>query len=128
MQYLTAEQVLFIHARLIAETGGQHGVRDLDLLLSALGRVNASFDEQDLYPDVFSKAAALMDSLTRNHPFLDGNKRTGVTAAAMFLLRNGFRLTAGSESLVEMSMRVALSQTGVPELVAWLEENSEPIP
>ena len=127
MEYLSAEQVLFIHARLITETGGQHGVRDLDLLLSALGRIQASFDKKDLYPAVFSKAAALMDSLIRNHPFLDGNKRTGVTAAALFLLRNGFRLIVDSDSLVEMTMRVANSQTEVAELAAWLERNSEPL-
>ena len=86
MEYLTAEQVLFIHARLIEETGGSHGVRDLDMLLSALGRAQASFDEQDLYPDLFSKTAALMDSLIRNHPFVDDNKRTGVTAAGLFCI------------------------------------------
>ena len=128
MEYLTAEQVLFIHARLIAETGGQHGVRDLDMLLSALGRVQASFDEKDLYPEVFSKAAALMDSLIRNHPFLDGNKRTGVTAAGIFLLRNGFRLIVNSDDLVEMTLRVARSQTEVDELASWLERYCEPFP
>jgi death on curing protein len=71
--YLTAEQVLFIHARLISETGGEHSVRDLGLLLSALACPQATFDEQDLYPDLFSKAAALMESLIGNHGFLDGN-------------------------------------------------------
>jgi prophage maintenance system killer protein len=61
--YLTAEQVLFIHARLIAETGGAHGVRDLGLLLSAVARPKATFDERELYPDLFSKTAALFESL-----------------------------------------------------------------
>jgi death on curing protein len=55
------------------------------MLLSALGRPQATFDEKELYPDLFSKAAALMDSLVRNHPFVDGNKRTAITAAALFL-------------------------------------------
>ena len=128
MKYLTAEQVLFIHARLIEETGGSHGVRDLDMLMSALGRARASFNEQDLNPDLFSKAAALMDSLIRNHPFVDGNKRTGVTAAGLFLYRNGYRLTADSNNLVEMTMLVAKSQTSVDELAIWLENNSQPIP
>lgn len=127
MKYLTAEQVLFIHARLITETGGRHGVRDLNMLLSALGRARASFNGQDLYPGLFSKAAALMDSLIRNHPFLDGNKRTGVTAAGLMLLRNGYRLTADSENLVEMTIRVASSQCQVDELTAWLKRNSEPL-
>lgn len=127
MKYLTAEQVLFIHARLIEETGGSHGVRDLNMLLSAIGRVQARFNEQDLSPGLFSKAAALMDSLIRNHPFVDGNKRTGVTAAGLFLRRNGYRLAADSDNLVEMAMRIAESQTSVDELAIWLENNSQPI-
>ena len=128
MKYLTAEQVLFIHARLIEETGGSHGVRDLNMMMSALGRVQASFDNQDLYPGLFSKAAALMDSLIRNHPFVDGNKRTGVTAAGLFLHRNGYRLVADSNNLVEMTMRIAESQTSLDELAIWFENNSQPIP
>lgn len=66
MNYLTAEQVLFLHGRLIAETGGSHGVRDLNMLLSAIGRPQASYDQRDLYPDITTKAAALKDSLIRN--------------------------------------------------------------
>jgi len=128
MKYLTAEQVLFIHARLIEETGGSHGVRDLKMMKYALGRVQARFNEQDLSPDLFSKAAALIDSLIRNHPFVDGNKRTGVTAAGLFLHRNGYRLVADRNDLVEMTMRIAESQTSLDELAIWLENNSQPIP
>ena len=78
IRYLLPEQVLFIQSRLIQSTGGTHGVRDLSMLLSALGRPQATFDGNDLYGDVFSKAAALMDSLIRDHPFVDGNKRTAI--------------------------------------------------
>ena len=83
MIYLTPEQVLFIHSRLVAETGGSHGVRDLGLLESAVARPRATFDGKELYPDLFTKTAVLMDSLINNHPFLDGNKRTGITAAGL---------------------------------------------
>jgi death-on-curing protein len=62
MDFLSAEQILFIHARLIEETGGSHGVRDLNLLLSPIGRPQSNFGGQDLYPDLFSKAAAWMES------------------------------------------------------------------
>jgi len=58
IRYLTPEQALFIHSRLISETGGGHGIRDIKMLLSALGRSQASFEREDLYPDHFSKAAA----------------------------------------------------------------------
>lgn len=78
-RYLTVPQILFIHARLIDETGGAHGLRDLGALEAASARPQATFAEQELYPDFFSKAAALLDSLINNHPFVDGNKRTGIT-------------------------------------------------
>jgi death-on-curing protein len=127
MNYLSAEQILFIHARLIEETGGSHGVRDLGMLLSAIGRPQASFDDQDLYLDLFSKAAALMESLIRNHPFVDGNKRTGVTAAGLFLHRNGYRLTAANADLVAITMKIAQSQSNLEELTIWFRDNSQPI-
>ena len=60
MKYLTAEQILFIHARVVAETGGSHGVHDLGLLESAVARPQATFEGKDLYPDLFHKAAALL--------------------------------------------------------------------
>jgi death-on-curing protein len=127
MNFLSAEQILFIHARLVEETGGSHGVRDLHMLMSAIGRPMASFDNQDLYPDLFSKVAALMESLIRNHPFVDGNKRTGATAAGLFLGRNGYRLTARNSDLVSITMRIAQSQNSVAELANWLRENSIPV-
>lgn len=127
MKYLSAEQLLFIHARLIEETGGSHGVRDLGMLLSAAGRPQASFDGQDLYSDLFSKAAALMESLIRNHPFVDGNKRTGVTAAGLFLRRNGYRLTANNTDLVSITMEIDQSQSDVEELAIWFRDNSQPL-
>jgi death-on-curing protein len=124
MNFLTPEQVLFLHARLIEETGGSHGVRDLGLLLSALGRLQASFDNQDLYPDIFSKAAALMDSLIRNHPFVDGNKRTGISAASLFLRRNGYRLTASNAELEALTLAVTQSQKTIQQIADWFRSHS----
>ena len=128
MEYLLAEQLLFIHARMIEETGGSHGVRDLGMLLSAIGRSQASFEDQDLHLDLFSKAAALMESLIINDPFVDGNKRSGATAAGLFLRRNGYYLTASNADLVNIAMRIARSQTSLDELSSWLEKNSQPLP
>lgn len=127
MIYLTPEQVLFIHARLIAETGGSHGVRDSGLLQSAVARPQATFDGQELYPDVFSKAAALMDSLVNNHPFVDGNKRTGVTAAGLFLRMNGWRLVCTSKRLETITIRLATGNVKVDKLALWLKQNSKAI-
>jgi death-on-curing protein len=124
MIYLTPEQVLFIHSRLVTETGGSHGVRDLGLLESAVARPRATFDGKELYPDLFTKTAVLMDSLINNHPFLDGNKRTGITAAGLFLLINRWALTASPENLETITLRVASEGVEVTILTGWLRKNS----
>ncbi len=121
-QYLTPEQVLFLHSRLIAETGGGHGVRDLGMLLSALGRPQATFEEKDLYPDLFSKTAALMDSLVRNHPFVDGNKRTAITASALFLIMNGYRLVVENDEMVRFTLACAQSERSLNENANWFKQ------
>ena len=124
MNYLTAEQVLFIHARIIAETGGAHGVRDLGLLQSAVARPRVTFDNSDLYPDVFSKSGALLDSLINNHPFVDGNKRTGIASAVLFLNINGLRCTASNQEMEDFVMRVATHHSETDELSLWFKAHS----
>jgi death-on-curing protein len=124
MRYLTVEQVLFLHARLIEETGGSHGIRDIGLLESAVARPQAAFEGEELYPDLFSKAAALLHSLIRNHPFIDGNKRAGITAAALFLRANGFVLDADNPELKTFALRVARRNIGVPEVARWLRKHT----
>lgn len=125
MNYLTAEQVLFIHARLTAETGGAPGVRDIGLLLSAVARPQATFDGQDLYADVFSKAGALLESLIGNHAFVDGNKRTAITAAGLFLRINGYHLTASNAELAAFTFQCAQGFVDLEHLSAWLKDYSE---
>ncbi len=122
--YLTPEQVLFLHSRLMTETGGAQGVRDLGMLLSAVGRPQASFEDRDLYPDLFTKAAALMDSLVRNHPFIDGNKRTAIAAAGIFLRLNGFRLVVENVEMVRFTLACAQSQLLLVEIVDWFRKHS----
>jgi death-on-curing protein len=127
MNYLTPEQVLFLHARLIEETGGSHGLHDLGLLEPAAARPQAAYGGQDLVPDLCSKAAALMDSLVHNHPFVDGNKRTGITAAALFLVRNGYRLTTTNLELEAFTRRVAEARPDIAEIADWLQAHSVPL-
>lgn len=124
-RYLTAEQVLFIHARLIDETGGEHGLRDLGVLQAAAARPRATFDGKELYPDLFQKAAALMQSLVNGHPFLDGNKRTGITAAAIFLQINGVKLNSDDQTIVKFTMEVAQSQHDINAIAAWLHHETD---
>jgi death-on-curing protein len=122
--YLTAEQVLFVHYRLLSETGGEHGLRDLGLLESAIARPQVTFEGYELYPDIFEKASALMESLINNHPFLDGNKRTGIACAVLFLKQNGISFSAKNAELEKFTLRVASSNVGRSEIAKWLKKHS----
>jgi len=119
VKYLSPEQVLFIHSRLIDETGGSHGLRDAGLLASAVARPQATFEGKDLYPDIFRKAAALMESLIKSHPFVDGNKRTAVTSAGIFLQMNGFSLEVPQKELVRFAVAYAAKNLSFDEAVVW---------
>jgi death-on-curing protein len=125
MRYLTPEQVLFIHSRLIDETGGEHGIRDLGLLQSAISRLQAVFEGNELYPDIHQKAAALLESLINNHPFVDGNKRTGIASAAMFLQPNSYFLTASNQELEPFVLSIASGEQTYDSIVEWLKTHSE---
>ncbi len=122
-RHLSPQQVLFIHARLTDETGGDHLLRDVGLLASAVARPRAAFGGEELYADLFAQAAALMQSLLLNHPFLDGNKRTGITAAALLLLRNGYQLTADNDELERFTFAVVNGQHSLEEVAAWFRSN-----
>lgn len=126
MKYLNAQQVLFIQSRVIAETGGQAGVRDLSLLESAVARPQATFSGVELYPVLFEKAAALLDSLVNNHPFVDGNKRTGIVATGLFLRSNGYRVHTSQSAIEQFTLQVATTHPPIETLAAWLKANTVP--
>ncbi|ODS31537.1 MAG: prophage maintenance system killer protein [Candidatus Scalindua rubra] len=125
MNVLTPEQVLFIHYRLIEETGGSHGIRDVGLLQSAVARPATTFDKNYLYPDLFSKAASLMHSIIKNHPFVDGNKRTAISAASIFLIRNGFQITASNKELERFTIKAASEKVELQEITKWFKKHSK---
>ncbi len=90
MRYLTLNEVLTLHDRLIAQTGGSFGVRDIGRLESSLAQPRMTFDGVELYPTLVEKAATLGFSIIQNHPFLDGNKRTGHAAMEIFFVPQRF--------------------------------------
>jgi death-on-curing protein len=122
---LTINEVILVHARLVQRTGGSQGIRDMERLGSAVARPQATFEGADLYPDLWLKAAALMHSLACNRPFVDGNKRTALTAAEMFLELNGHRLVASNPQAIEFTRCVVAGRTDVAEMAAWLRAHSE---
>ncbi len=124
MIYLSAEQVLFLHDRLIEETGGEHGVRDLGGLESALARPHAAFGDTEFYPGLMEKAAVLMDGLTRNHPFIDGNKRISISTAVLFLQVNGYRLSATNPALEQFAIYVTTIKPGIDMIADWFRNKT----
>lgn len=118
--YLTIADVLAMHEDQIKRYGGAEGVRDPGQLEAALFRPQTGY-----YPDVIAEAAALWESLSQNHPFVDGNKRTAFAATYTFLAINGFEITADAESLWEFLSN--LYETGTfkfERLEQWLRENT----
>jgi len=124
IQYLSVEQVLTAHAELVKRYGGKQGVRDRGLLESAVFRPQASAFGQEAYPTLFEKCAVLGYSLIQNHPFLDGNKRTGFAAMHLMLLINGYDLTSTATEEVEMTENVASGKMHESEIALWLREHS----
>lgn len=124
INYLSIEQVLAIHDQMVKRFGGSFGIRDLGLIDSAVARPQASFGGQDLYTNIFDKAAALLQSLLKNHPFVDGNKRTALTSAGLFLKINGWELVNAHKAEVEFAIKVDNSNLSLEQISKWLKEHS----
>lgn len=127
MEYLSVAEIILLHARLIQQTGGSRGIRDVGLLESAVARPQATFERQDLYPDLWTKAAALMESLVQNHPLVDGNKRASLVATGLFLARNGHTLTADNAQVLAFTLRVATGEPDQAAMARWLQDHSAPV-
>jgi death-on-curing protein len=121
--WLREDVILAIHDEQVAEHGGLAGLRDITLVQSALARPRNLAAYGD--PDVAALAAAYAYGLARNHGFLDGNKRTAFVAALVFLLANGWNLTASDFESVEIMLSVAAGKLEEGDLAAWIRRNVE---
>ena len=108
--FLQVSDVLMLQSGQIDLYGGEHGVRGLGLLDSAIAQPQASFGGQFLHVDLFEMAAAYLLHIVQNHPFLDGNKRAGAVAALVFLEMNGAEVDAARGSIHDLTMSVATGQ------------------
>jgi death-on-curing protein len=113
-----------IHKILIDTFGGAHGIRDISALESALKRPFQTFDNKELYPTAIDKAAALAESILNNHPFIDGNKRTGYVLMRFFLLQNGRDINATQQDKYDFVIGIASGKIRFEEIVTWLERHS----
>ncbi|MBI2338168.1 type II toxin-antitoxin system death-on-curing family toxin [Candidatus Daviesbacteria bacterium] len=106
---------------MVKRFGGSHGIRDIGLVESAVARPQATFGGKFLYISIFDKAAALLQSLLKNHPFVDGNKRTALTSAGLFLRKNGYRLINSHQKEVEFAIRVDNGNLTIDQISKWLK-------
>lgn len=120
MIFLSREEVLRVHGMLLDLYGGARGLRDEGLLASALAQPQASFDGQHLHADVFEMATAYVFHLSRNHPFVDGNKRIALAAMLVFLELNGRPLIVEREELYAAMMALAEGRLSKSALASWL--------
>ena len=119
------EDVIKIHKLLIDQFGGSHGVRDENSLNSAINRPFATFDQQELYPEPVDKAAAILESIVTNHPFIDGNKRTGYVLARLLLLKSGLDIKATQDDKYEMVIAVSKGDWKFEQIRDWITERCE---
>ena len=126
MNYLYPKQILFLHEKVIEISGGSPEIRDQGLLESAVFRPQATFGGQDLYPDLFAKATALGYSIIKNHPFVDGNKRTGFEALRLMLRINGFNLKASDNEKFQFVMNVAEGKNTEHQMLTWVKGHTKP--
>jgi death on curing protein len=122
--YLTSDNVQMLNERF----AGPDMLRDFGLLESAVMRPQSSAFGEDAFPSLHEKAAALLHGLARNHPFIDGNKRTAWAATSVFYQINGYNLGVDDGAVVALMVDVAEGQLDVPHIAAVLKDWAQPLP
>ncbi|MBL7183173.1 MAG: type II toxin-antitoxin system death-on-curing family toxin [Anaerolineae bacterium] len=125
MRHLTIDEIFAIHDRAIREYGGSPELLDLGRLEATLAVPRQTMFGEELYPDIFSKAAILFYLLIKNHPFVDGNKRTAFLALMRFLNINGYSLNATNDELYQFTIDVASSVSTKEEVEMWIRDKTE---
>jgi death on curing protein len=120
MRYLTLNELLQLHRRLVEQSGGSTSIHSVEALESALAQPRMTFSGEDLYPTIAEKAAALGSSLIMNHPFVDGNKRTGHAAMEVFLLLNGYEIDASVDEQEQVVLQLAAGELDRKAFTAWV--------
>lgn len=125
MIWITADDVIQIHSRVIQRSGGMDGLRDRASLEAAISAPMQSFGGQDLYPTTVEKIARLGYGLASNHAFVDGNKRIGAMMTQLLLKWNGFQMSLRSGELADMFIAIADGSAKESDLLAWIQTHLE---
>lgn len=121
MCYLTLNEVLELHSRLIQTSGGMNGIRDVGGIESAIAQPRMTFGGEELYPTIVEKTVALGYSIVKNHPFVDGNKRTGHAAMEVFLVLNGYEISAKLGEQEKIILQVTSGEMSREDLESWIQ-------
>jgi death on curing protein len=127
LEYLTDENILFIHSILINETGGSHGVRDSGAISALVNLPRQKAFGKELYPTIFLKAAVYIRNIIISHPFIDGNKRTAMTSAAVFMDDNGCKILAIKGEIEAYALKIISDRETLEDIAEWLKKNSRKI-
>jgi len=128
VRFVTIDEALAIHDRMLAVGGGRSGIHDFFLLHSAIERPKAQFGGKYLYLSLWQAAAALLQSLVKNHPFVDGNKRTAYFSAVRCLRKNGYLLEPRTEGeIVRFMVKVDTANMTLKQIASWLKKSSRKI-
>jgi len=125
MNYISIDEVYAIHLRMIAVGGGRGNIHDFILLHSAIERSKVTFGGKELYPTIWNKAAALIHSLVKNHPFDDGNKRTAYYSTKRFLFINGWQLVAKKEDVIRFMVSLDVKNFSLLTIERWVHVHSK---
>jgi len=124
MSIITTNRAVEVHDTIIKETGGANGVLSISLLEACVDRLEIYIFHYDPYPDIFQKAAALMHCIILLHPFVDGNKRSGIVLAGIFLENNGYSLQYSVSEAVNFTVQIAMGKCEINEITEWLLNHS----
>lgn len=123
MIFLTVDEIIQLHTKLIARTGGSDGLRDFGLFESSVFSAQNSFDDTEIYPTTEEKAARLMYALVSNHAFVDGNKRIGAFVMLMTLKLNDIDIQYSQSELIELGLSVASGIAKYDDILAWIRNH-----
>lgn len=125
LKYLSEAELIAINHEMIVKYGGLHGVRDLNFLRLAVARPQMSAGLKDAYPTIYLKAAAMFHSIINNHPFLDGNKRTSLFSAVLFLEYNGYSVKFTKEEAIQFTLRAHNYDWRVEQIEDWIKKQTK---
>jgi death on curing protein len=124
LKYLSEEDILLIHTRVIDRVGGLHGIRDRNAVKSVTVQPRQAVFGKELYSTIFLKAAVYVRNIIAHHPFLDGNKRTGVTTASVFLSENDHAIVAKEGEFYSLALHIAEDKWDYEEIAKWFESRA----